>query len=381
VVVYAYRAAAFQGEYRLPPASTRVGAGLVFGLLMAVAVAVTVLVGPSLVPTARRVGRLMRHGPHARLVIGILAAVVVVAGGVIVERSDVAIRSGPGRILNADTNNRTEWWRQAWEATTQSPVTGEGAGSFPLIHLRERRQDAQRLQTREPHQLTLEVTSELGLVGLLLALTGLGATVVAARRLGRAAVPPAAMLGVFLLQAQSDLTWMIPAAFLPAMAAAGVILGAHSARYPAVTRRTGVTLAVGVPLVAVATFSALTLWRADHDALQAVTRLQAAELADGRGAVVDWNPAIDAARSADRLNPLGIRGLLAEARALDGGGDRAGAVVVARRATDRQPDNPAAWECLAAVSRDGDRAAAIERMTPLDPRRDPNRRLSCRPGW
>lgn len=379
-VAYAYTAPAFQGEFLLPPAATRVTAGLVLGMLVVVAVAVSVLVAPSLVAPARRLAAHARRGHRGRVALAVAAILVVVAGAVIVERSDVPIRSGPGRVLNADTNNRTEWWRQAWSATTDAPIVGEGAGAFPLIHLRERRVDEPRLITREPHQLTLEVTSELGLVGLLIALTGVGATLGAAHRIGRAATPAAAMLVVFLLQAQSDITWSTPAAFLPAMAAAGTVLGARSARPGSAPRGRTLTLAIGAPAVVLASLSAVTVWRADTHVVRAVELRDQAQLATLDGRSADWAGVLDAARAATEGNPLAIRGLLIEAQAERERGRPGAAMDAARRAIERQADNPRAWECLAAVAPVRDRASPVARMSRLDPARGRAEPLRCRPG-
>ncbi len=98
----------------------------------------------------------------------------------------------------------------------------------------------------------------------------------------------------------------------------------------------------------------------------------------------DASPAVAVAK-ADRatgLNPLAIDSLLITAKGHAQLGDRAAAVRDARRATDRQPENPFAWECLAAVADGPVRVAAISRLEDLDPARDqakdPPR---CQPSW
>jgi Flp pilus assembly protein TadD len=134
--------------------------------------------------------------------------------------------------------------------------------------------------------------------------------------------------------------------------------------------RWGVARAVAVTVIgAAAIASSLVLSVAS-------TRASDAVLADANPREV-----VRLAPDAASLNPLAIGALLAEARARAQLGDDAGAIRTARRATGRQPENPFAWECLAAVGGTAERAAATARLVRLDPQRDPTVAPRCRPGW
>jgi hypothetical protein len=217
----------------------------------------------------------------------------------------------------------------------------------------------------------LELLSELGLVGLLLALVALAAVVWGARRVGRAAGPALGIVAAFLVQAQLDIPWTSPAATVPALAAAGVVvaMGAQArvgGHRPLQLARVGVTAVVAIG----ACVSALVLWRAERTATDAYL---AASVDPARGAAL--------AHAAAGTAHLSIGPLLVEARALTTLHDRAGATAAARRAVDRQPDNPFAWECLAAVADPAQRTDAVRRWTRLDPHRDTTIAGTCQPGW
>ena len=76
------------------------------------------------------------------------------------------VPQGPERIASIGSNNRWGWWEEAWEAFTDEPVGGTGAGTFRLVHLKLA--DNPNIVT-EPHNLPLQALAETGLVGFLLA--------------------------------------------------------------------------------------------------------------------------------------------------------------------------------------------------------------------
>ena len=111
---------------------------------------------------------------------------------------------------------RSEVYRVALAGFGGAPVAGEGAGSFPVRWARERRVSESVLNA---HSLYLETADELGLVGLGLLLTLLGAvalTAVRSRRgpagisRGQAAAASAAF-AVWAGHAAIDWDWQMPA--------------------------------------------------------------------------------------------------------------------------------------------------------------------------
>lgn len=377
--VYALTADALTAK-PFPAPALRRDEGLVLGALFLAGCAVALAVRPYLIGAARAADRAARSRGGRLVIAGALiaiAALVVVA----VVRSDATAQDGAGRFVSGDTNNRTAWWGEAVRGAADAPLIGHGAGSFPLTHLAEREMDSPALLVRQPHQLVLELLTELGIIGLVCAVVALVGVMLAARS-GRRGVGPAVCLTIpFLLPAQLDLTWTVPAVTLPALAAAGVILGTAASR-PAGARGGAVRIAIAAALaVALAVGGALT-WAAKEAAFTA-------NLAAGRGDVAAAYA--DAARATDR-NPLAIQGLLVEARVALSSGDAARAMAAATRATERQPENPAAWECLVAtlgatpLPPSGDNTAlAVLSLAPdhpllrLDPKRDPNRPFTCAP--
>ncbi len=386
--LYALTAGPLTTEPVLDDPAGRRGAGLMLGALIVVGAAIAGTMHDPLAPAARRVARWFER-PAAGRIVPALTGVVIVGGVALAAVVGRTAEAGAGRAISLSSNNRTSWWGQAWRGFLDAPIVGDGAGGFPLTHIAERTVADQNLLVRQPHQLGLELLSELGVVGLLLGLVALAAVVWGARRVGHAAGPALAIVAAFLVQAQLDIPWTSPAATIPAMAAAGVVvaMGAHAGvrhspvqlapleathahagvrHGPVQLARVGVTAVVAVG----ACVSALMLWHAERTSTNAYF---AAFTDPGRGAAL--------AHTAAGTARLSIGPLLVEARALTTLHDRAGATSAARRAVDRQPDNPFAWECLAAVADPAHRSDAIRRWTKLDPHRDTSRAARCQPGW
>lgn len=367
--IYGLTAGPLTAEPSLPEPAERRGAGIVLGVLVVVGAVIAVVARDLLRPAARRVAHGLEHRLAGRLLL-IGAAVIVAAGGVIAAISGRDASAGAGRTISVDSNHRLDWWAEAARGFADAPVRGHGAGSFPLTHILERNEAIETLKVRQPHQLGLELLTELGVVGLLLGIALVGCVVWGARRAGRAAAPALCLVVAFLIQAQLDFPWTIPAASIPAMAAAGVVLGMGGPRIAA-TRATGAARIAATAVVAVGAIVSATV------VAVAASRTNDAYLSDASPAV-----AVAKADRATGLNPLAIDSLLITAKGHAQLGDRAAAVRDARRATDRQPENPFAWECLAAVADGPVRVVATSRLEDLDPARDqakdPPR---CRPSW
>ena len=132
----------------------------------------------------------------------------------------------PGRLASVQSN-RYAYWKVALRTFGDHPVAGVGSGGFQAEWLRER---PFREPVRDAHSLYIETPAELGLVGLALLLTLLGAVAVAARRAGRALAGPVAALAAFALHAGVDWDWELPALTLVALVLAGLVLATSPAR-------------------------------------------------------------------------------------------------------------------------------------------------------
>lgn len=349
-------------------ASARAGAGARFGLaLVAGAAAAAWLVPRAMRAIPRGTGR----AGAARRVAVVLGVACAAAPGAVALAQPATWDCGRGfvdnataRVTSLSSNQRGAWWCEAYGGWRAAPVAGNGAGSFPLVERRERRDGNDLLTTRDPHEMWLETASATGLVGVALlgAMWGLGLWRITRRWSalppGLAAVPLAA-----LGQAQSDWVLSWPAAAVPAAAALGLVVA---------TRRRGRTrpaahaarTVAAAGLAVTATALVASAWLPFLSARAAL----ASEDALVRG---DASAALRSAQRAGSLNPLALDPLFAEARARQAGGDTAGERAVLREATRRQPDNPEAWTRLAAAAERARSArearAAWRQVARLDP--------------
>lgn len=156
--------------------------------------------------------------------------------------------------LNAGSN-RSDLWRVALNAVEEHPLRGDGGGGYQYRYLRERTESLQL--ARDAHNVSLEVASELGLVGWsLFACAGLALAVGAAR--ARRHGPEAAALSgaaltagaYWLAHASLDWFWPYPALSAPVIAllAAACVPAALAAR----PRRPGRAARWGLGLALVA---------------------------------------------------------------------------------------------------------------------------------
>ena len=161
----------------------------------------------------------------AVLVAGIVAlgAAVTVAGG-----SDPPESPGPradaGRLQSLGSN-RGEYWSVALGVAADHPLVGHGSGSFEVDWSRERTITE---GVRDAHSLVLETAAELGIVGLALLALFLGGVAfcvpAAVRRDPALAVGATAGLVAWILHAQLDWLWEMPAATLNAVLLAALLL-------------------------------------------------------------------------------------------------------------------------------------------------------------
>ena len=160
-----------------------------------------------------------------------LAALAALALGVAAftggEVSASPDQKGPKRLRTLETN-RWEYWDVALDTFAEQPLTGSGVHGFAADWL-ERRDIDEAVQ--DAHSLYLETLTELGLPGLALLLTFLGAAGFALVRAGEPGW--AAASAVWALHAAVDWDWEMPALtlvfLLLAATAAGIEVSATAA--------------------------------------------------------------------------------------------------------------------------------------------------------
>jgi tetratricopeptide (TPR) repeat protein len=315
------------------PHDVRVHDGLLFGLALLVGAGAVALALRYLV--TRAVNATVVKAAAAVLVVVVVAALVtsvVRAGGPGAWAGDrwhefsnpvsAQISNTQGRLVSASSSNRWRWWQEAWNAFTDHPVQGTGAGTFGLTDRIERNSP---LAVVEPHSTPLQFLTELGLIGFLL----YGTLLVALAR--RTFWPLGLAIAVCFLHSFVDIDWDYIAVQGPLF----LLVGALLAGPPAARRGWLVPLAAAVCALA-AVYSLASPWLSDR-------RLNAALDAATNGNLVG---AIDRAQSAHSFNPLAVEPLwwLAAFQSAD----KARALRLYRQARDLEPKNPDTWYQLGA---------------------------------
>jgi O-Antigen ligase len=304
------------------PHDVRVHDGLLFALALLVGAALVALVLRYVVTRAvnARVVRAVAVA-LAALALAALAASVVRAGGPGDWVSDrwhefsnpvsAQIGNQPGRVVSVSSSNRWRWWQEAWNAFTDDPAQGTGAGTFGLT---DRIQRDSPLAVVEPHSMLLQFLSELGLIGFLL----YGAVLVAIAR--RTFLPLGLAIAVCVLHSFVDIDWDYIAVQGPLF----LLVGALIAGPPAARRGWLTPVAAGVCALA-AIYSLASPWLSDeryNAALDSITSNLVA--------------ARDEARSAHSFNPLAVEPLWLLGALT---GDKRYYV----QARDLEPKNPDTW--------------------------------------
>src|SRR4051794_22457138 len=365
------------------PVAHRTGDGLLFLATLLVGIAVALAIDHLVAPRTARLAQLRRG--RAVAVGGIAAAVAVVLVVAGLAASDRGVtgtishgfdsfksvkferQNDPARILQTNSGNRWVWWSEAAGAWADRPFAGWGAGSFPLLHPRYRHN---ALEVLQPHSVPLQFMAELGLVGALLALGGLGLLTAAAFRRGLTPTSPEGRYGAALLAGVAawlvhmwfDWDWDIPGVTLPLFA----FLGLLAARR---TRRT-FNVGPGARVAALALGTALLAAVAISAALPSLAR-DHTQNATAALAASNYTEAVRQADIARRLDPVAVDALLLEARAAGRRGQFTLASQLLTDAVHRQPDNPNVWLGVARLElARGDipaMRAAARRMLVLDP--------------
>jgi O-Antigen ligase len=321
---------------------TRVRDGLVFGAVLLIGALVVGIASRFVL--SRAVDRRVARGAAIALVVLVLVALgaaVVRAGGPadfvsarwheFSNKVSAQVSQDPNRIVSASSSNRWRWWTEAWNAFTDKPLHGTGAGTFELVDRVERDSP---LATTEPHSVPLQFLSETGVVGFLLYAAVVAAAVIGILRRERTRAWLALALGVTLCFVHSwvDIDWDFIAVQGPLFLTVGALVSGGAAN-PTPARRWLVSGAVGVCALAVL-YSLTSPWLA-------VNRIAAANDA------IEHNKAglaLTDARSAHAFNPLSVDALFLQALFEPD----AKALQLYKRARDLEPTNPETWYQLGA---------------------------------
>ncbi len=312
------------------PHAVRVHDGRLFLLAVAIAGAVVIVL-------ARVLLRLEPASATRRRATAVLLAALAVgcAGGI----AAVALRGssstnaspagsycgqGASRFACSSSDERLEWWKEAWESFEDEPLRGTGAGSFELAH-RLHRAEYTRPVT-EPHNYAVQVLGETGIVGFLLLAGAVGFAIVAVRRRlrGDAAVVALAICGVaYLTHILIEVGYDFIAVSAPFFTLLGVLLAEGSAPSP---RREPVWALGALAVGAAAVFSLAAPYVAQRKLDEAVS---------------SGDPAL--AAKAHDWNPVAVSPLLTQAALEESLGHKLKALELYHEAVDTQPENPSAW--------------------------------------
>jgi hypothetical protein len=324
----------------LQPHSVRVHDGRLFLVAVVVAGAVVLILG-------RLVLRLAPPPRVARRAAAVLVAAIAIAAVVgiaaVALHGDSAATASPAgthcvqgatRFACGSSDERLDWWKEAWQSFEDKPLDGTGAGSFGLSH-RLRRAHFTRPVT-EPHNLALQGLGETGIVGFLLLAGSVAFAAVAVRRRVRgddAALALALCVLAYAVHVLIDVGYDFVAVSAPFFFVLGVLLvggrAAPGRREP--VWAFGIVLLAGTAVLSLA--APYIAQRKVDDAVQTGDPTLAAQ-------AHDWNPV--------SIVPLQTEAALEEFLR-----HKRKALQLYRQAVDTQPDNPDTWAELGRFELDG----------------------------
>jgi hypothetical protein len=261
------------------------------------------------------------------------------------------------RLFSLSGNARAGLWRIAWRDYQHHELLGAGAGTYERYYLQHR---TTGLKVKNAHNLYLETLADLGPIGLLLVLAGLGAPLVAGVRARGDALVPVAFGGfvAYLLHAAVDWDWQMTAITLVALTCAvGMLTSTPAPRWSISLSARGVRAGALTAIALVAVLALIGL------------RGNAAAAASQRAASTHhWVTAEGDARTAVRWEPWSADARVELGLALLGEGRTAAARSAFQAAIARDPRSWQAWLDLARASSGGARQRALAHAQQLNPR-------------
>jgi hypothetical protein len=395
----------------LQPLSAREAVAGEFGLMLAALVLVLLAVGALVEAIGTRGQPSLRVRFRAGAAVAVVIALVPLAlvtsvatsdrglTGAVSDRIDeltddsAAPPTGSGRLQSL-ASERFAYWREAYDAFEERPVSGLGAGSFELARLAHRDGDG---GARRAHGFVPQTLSDVGLLGGLVALLLLAAWLVAAGRATglrprrwwrpmttarppwtdeRAALAALALAAVvYGAQSATDWTWFVPGLTAIALVAAGFAAGhgplagdPSSGVESRETSRRRPTPARLLCCAAVALTAAICGW--------AIWQPVAADRALARSydltAAGEPVAALREAADARDLDPRTVEPFYAAATALIAIDRPRQASASLRRAAAERPRDPDPWLRIATIRLDRRDAAAAFAAAGQALRRDPH---------
>ena len=264
---------------------------------------------------------------------------------------------GSDRLISAAGQNRYAYWESAVDENATDPLVGTGSGTFEYWWARERTSTD---TVRDTHSLYLQTFGELGIVGLALLIAFLAVVLIGGARQTLRAVAErrtllAAALGgclAFFLTAAFDWMWQIPVLAAALLILAAVVVAAdpgEDAGDGDESGQMGWPARIGFGVVALGVIAAIAIPLATAGLL----RESETEVREG-----DLVGALEAARSAENVQPAAATPRLQQALVLEQLGALDQAAAAAHAATARGSTNWRTWLVLSRVEAQRGRAAA-----------------------
>jgi O-antigen ligase len=263
---------------------------------------------------------------------------------------------GAARLSSVAGESRYQFWSAAVDENASKPLTGTGSGTFEYWWTRN---GSVPEIAHDTHSLYLQTLGELGIVGLLVLAAFLLAVLVGGARnvlrAGRSRPELAAALAgcaAFCLTATSDWMWQIPVLAVALLLLAAVLVSAEER--PEDGERSGLTLPLRAGIVVAALVAIVVI----SIPLASMSLLRQSE-ADARAG--DLSAALDAARSAQNVQPYAASPRLQQALLLESQGNLTTAAQAAEAATERESTNWRTWLVLSRIEAErGDAPAAVD---------------------
>jgi O-Antigen ligase len=380
----------------LAPAAETIRRGAEWSLLVAVVVAVVWGVGSWAVDFLRDRSRALA-GYLPRVSAALLGGIVIalaIAVSVAVrdpvrsvsEEYDAFTQLKPvsaGARFTSGGGNRYDYWRIAWAQFVDHPLEGVGAGNFDRTYFLARRTNE---DVRQAHSIELQALGETGIVGALLlgsffvaVFAGIRRRARAARRRGSETGLTVAATGVFVVWfAQTSVDWLnlIPGVTGIALGAGAVLLLRPGPARVGETRLRSLPLPGTIAALALAVVAIVFIGRpalAEHLRSEAQDELRSHPQA-----------ALHAANESLSLNSDAVQGYYVKAAALARLGEYRPAKDALAEAISREPHNYVSWALLGDLTtRRGAISEALRaygRASTLNPRDRELRLLGSRRG-